>query len=61
MNIRHNNTDPEDRENYNSKFAGLTSVEQEEWYDLIYEQALGLFVLLEQQVRNKMIDAYKKG
>ena len=60
MNIRHNNLDPTDKGNYNPVFASYTSAEQEEWYDLIYEQALMLFMLLEQQDRNKKINAYKQ-
>lgn len=59
MNVRHNNLDPSATKLYNPKFASLTSEQQEEWYDLIYEQALGLFVALEQQERNKKIKAYK--
>ncbi len=60
MNVRHNNLDPADKGKYNAVFASYTSAEQEEWYDLIYEQALMLFMLLEQQDRNKKINAYKQ-
>lgn len=59
MNIRHNNLDPSAQKLYNPKFASLPTDQQEEWYDLIYEQALGLYVTLEQQERNKKIKAYK--
>ncbi len=59
MNVRHNNCDPTDTKNYNQKFAILSTFDKESWYDLIYEQGLSLFVLLEQQGRNKRIDAFK--
>lgn len=60
MNIRHNNCDPNNAKYYNVNFANLSAKEQENWYDLIYEQSLSLFVLLEQEERNSMIDAFKK-
>ena len=60
MNIRHNNLDPTDKGNYNPVFASYSPVEQETWYDLVYEQALMLFMLLEQQERNKRISEYKQ-
>lgn len=60
MNIRHNNLEPADKGNYNPVFASYTSAEQEAWYDLIYEQALMLYMLLEQLDRNKKIDTYKQ-
>ena len=52
--------DPVDKGNYNAVFASYTLDQQEAWYDLIYEQALMLFMLLEQQERNKKINAYKQ-
>ncbi|WP_026497109.1 hypothetical protein [Butyrivibrio sp. WCD3002] len=61
MNVRHNNCDPKDTFKYNKKFADLSQAEKESWYDLIYEQGLSLFVLLDQQERNKKIDAFKVG
>lgn len=60
MNIRHNNLDSSDKNNYNAKFDAMSLSEKEAWYDLIYGQALGLFVTLEQQERNKQIDIYKQ-
>ena len=60
MNVRHNNLDPVDKGNYNAVFASYTLDQQESWYDLIYEQALMLFVLLEQQERSKIINEYKQ-
>ncbi len=60
MNIRHNNCDSNDTKNYNAKFACMSASEKERWYDLIYEQGLALFVLLQQQDRNKKIDIYKQ-
>ena len=59
MNVRHNNCNPTDTKKYNQKFAILSAFDKESWYDLIYEQGLSLFVLLEQQGRNKRIDAFK--
>lgn len=60
MNIRHNNCDSSDEKNYNPKFDRLKASKKEEWYDLIYEQGLALFVLLEQKERNRLIENYKK-
>lgn len=60
MNIRHNNCNPNDKPKFNPKFANMSLEEQEEWYDLIYEQALFLYMNLEQQERNKVIENYKK-
>lgn len=55
MNIRHNNIDPSQKGRYVPGFANLTNEEQESWYDIIYEQALTLFVLLGQQERTKRV------
>lgn len=60
MNVRHNNLDPVDKGNYNAVFASYTLNQQEAWYDLIYEQALMLFMHLEQQERNERIKEYKQ-
>ena len=60
MNIRHNNCDPLDKNNYFKEFDELASEEQEMWYDKIYDQALMLFVLLEYQKRNLEIQRFKK-
>ena len=60
MDVRHNNIDPADNAKYNSKFAKLNAAQKEEWYDLIYEQALALYVAMEQQKRNEKIDKYKQ-
>lgn len=60
MNIRHNNLDPSDTRRYNAVFASYTPAEREKWYDLLYEQALGLFVMLNQLERNKAIKEYKQ-
>lgn len=60
MNIRHNNCDITDVGKYNAKFALLSNADKEEWYDMIYDQGLALYVILEQQRRNKKIDAFKK-
>ena len=60
MNIRHNNCNPNDEKKYNPKFANMNVDEQEECYDLIYEQALFLYMNIEQKERNKKIEQYKK-
>ena len=60
MNVRHNNCCESDTKKYNSKFASLTIDEKEKWYDIIYEQGLTLFVMLEQQRRDKIIDTFKR-
>lgn len=59
MNIRHNNCDLSDSSHYCKAFDQLTPSEKEAWYDTIYEQGLALFVLLEQQERNRKIEAFK--
>lgn len=59
MNIRHNNCDSSDPQRYNEKFASLTIIEKEEWYDVIYEQALMLFVLLKYSDRKEKIHDFK--
>jgi hypothetical protein len=51
-NIRHNNVTP-DYKDYNPKFAKMSDVEKENIYDLTYEQALMLFMLLGQPERDK--------
>lgn len=59
MNVRHNNCDSSDLKKYVKQFADLSSQEKEEWYDLIYEQALALFVLLGQKERSQTIQSFK--
>lgn len=59
MNVRHNNCDASDSGKYNAKFAVLTDVEKEEWYDEIYQEGLVAFLLLEQANREKRISAFK--
>ena len=59
MNVRHNNCDASDSGKYNAKFAVLTDVEKEEWYDEIYQEGLVAFLLLEQVNREKRISAFK--
>ena len=58
MNVRHNNCDDADKKKYNAKFVTLTSQEQEDWYDEIY-QGLMAFLMLEQANREKRIAAFK--
>lgn len=59
MNVRHNNCDVADKKKYNAKFATLTSQEQEDWYDEIYQEGLMAFLMLEQANREKRIAAFK--
>lgn len=59
MNVRHNNCDASDSGKYNAKFAVLTDVKKEEWYDEIYQEGLVAFLLLEQVNREKRISAFK--
>ena len=54
MNVRHNNCGAADKKKYNAKFATLTSQEQEDWYDEIY-QGLMAFLMLEQANREKKL------
>lgn len=61
MNIRHNNCDSSDEKKYNEKFASLSPEKQEEWYDEIYQEALMVFLCLEQVERKAKIDAFKQG
>lgn len=60
MNIRHNNCDKSDSGNYRASFATLADNEKESWYDTIYDQALALFMLLDQQNRNSIIRSYRE-
>lgn len=59
MNVRHNNCGAADKKKYNAKFATLTSQEQEDWYDEIYQEGLMAFLMLEQANREKRIVAFK--
>ena len=58
MNIRHNNLNPESNK-YSPVFADFSLKEKEEYYDLIYEQALFLYMLLGQEQRDETIKEYK--
>lgn len=59
MNVRHNNCDAADKKKYNAKFVTLTSQEQEDRYDEIYQECLMAFLMLEQANREKRIAAFK--
>ena len=59
MKVRHNNCDAADKKKYNAKFVTLTSQEQEDWYDEIYQECLMAFLMLEQANREKRIAAFK--
>ena len=54
LDIRHNNSDP-DSKNYKPGFERLSDYEIESLYDLTYQQALALFVLLQQPDRTNKI------
>ena len=58
-NVRHNNSD-KDGKFYKEAYTKLDDSKKEECYDLIYEQSLLLYMLLEQPTRNKRIDDLKK-
>ena len=60
--MRYNaNVTPDYEARFNSEFANLSVEEQEEWYDLIYEQGLMCYMLLEQENRAEKIRQYKAG
>ncbi len=59
MNIRHNNIESGTK-NYSPAFDTLSANDKETYYDLIYEQALLLYMLLGQLERNKLIETYKE-
>lgn len=59
MNVRNNNCDAADKTKYNAKFVTLTSQEQEDWYDEIYQEGLMAFLMLEQANREKRIASFK--
>lgn len=59
MNVRNNNCDADDKKKYNAKFVTLTSQEQEDRYDEIYQECLMAFLMLEQANREKRIAAFK--
>ena len=58
-NVRHNNSD-KDGKFYKEAYTKLDDSKKEECYDLIYEQSLLLYMLLEQPTRNKRINDLKK-
>lgn len=60
MNVRHNNCDKSDKAKYNELFAKLSDSDKEIWYDLIYEQALALFVMLDQRERSRKITDFRE-
>ena len=60
MNVRHNNCDPTDEKRYQKVFAELSSEEQEELYDMIYQEGLMAHLLIEQEERNTIISKLKK-
>lgn len=59
MDIRHNNCDIQDSNNYNEKFDKLSNKEKEKWYDEIYQEGLMAFLVLEQAKRNVRINEFK--
>lgn len=60
FNIRHNNCDPSDKSKYNEMFASLSSKEQEDWYDDIYQEGLMAFLSLEHTDRNEKIKEFRR-
>lgn len=61
FNIRHNNTDPNDKSKYNSKVAEMSTDELEHIYDEVYQMCLLAFMELEHSERKGWIDELKKG
>lgn len=59
LNIRHNNVDSNGK-NYHPVVKALSDEELENYYDLIYEQALILYALLSQPKRNEAIRHLKE-
>lgn len=59
LDIRHNNCDPKDASKYNHKFDMLSIEKKEELYDVIYEEALALFIMMERQKRLPLINEFK--
>ena len=59
MNIRHNNCDPSDEAKYCKSFDEMSISEKEDWYDLIYNQALMLYILFDYQSRKEKIRNFK--
>lgn len=51
LNIRHNNTDPQDRSKYRPKVAMMSKKDIEKWYDKVYEKAVFAYSLLNNQNR----------
>ena len=60
FNIRHNNCEPSDKSKYNEMFASLSSKEQEDWYDDIYQEGLMAFLSLEHTDRNEKIKEFRR-
>ena len=60
MNIRHNNCDPSDEAKYCKSFDEMSISEKEDWYDLIYNQALMLYILFDYQSRKEKIRIFKE-
>lgn len=57
--VRHNNSDPADPGKYNKVSAEMTAEDKETVYDLLYEQALALFMAVKKQDRLNRIQVLK--
>ncbi len=60
FNIRHNNTDPNDKSKYKSKVAEMPADELEHIYDEVYQMCLLAFMELEHAERKAWIGELKK-
>lgn len=60
MNIRHNNCNKTDDSKYFPVFDNLSANEKENWYDLIYQEGLMAFLIMEQVKRNEKINEFKQ-
>lgn len=59
LNIRHNNTNPEDTGKYKSYVAQMPTDELEKWYDETYQMCLLAFLHLEHVTRKQNFDELK--
>ena len=60
INIRHNNTNPNDKSKYKAYVANLSQNELEDWYDETYQLCLLAFLELDNVERNNKIKQLKQ-
>lgn len=59
LNIRHNNTDSNDKNHYKKYVSEMTPERIEEWYDETYQMCLLSFLEIEHYERKKKFDILK--